>query len=48
MTHPMKLLAKFAASCAALGLLALLFLVALVEVVFRGGKALDCGMEDEQ
>jgi len=44
----MKLLAKFAASCAALGLLALLFLVALVEVVFRGGKALDCGMEDEQ
>lgn len=44
----MKLLTKFAASCAALGLLALFMIAALVEVVFRGGKALDCGLEDEQ
>ena len=44
----MKTLTTLSAEVAALGVLALCFLAALVEVVFRGGKALDCGLEDEQ
>lgn len=43
---PMKL-TTLAAEVAALGLLALCFLAALVEVIFRGGKAV-IDTEDER
>lgn len=47
MKNLMNTLASFAASCAALGLLALCFVLALVETVLRGGKVLG-DLEDER
>lgn len=47
MKNLMNTLTTFAASCAALGLLALCFVAALIETVFRGGKVLG-DLEDDR
>ncbi len=43
----MKTIATVAAGAVALALLFGFMLLALVEVIFRGRKALDCGLEEE-
>lgn len=44
----MKLLTTFAAGALALGLLLMCFVLALIDVTLRGGKAMDCGLESEE
>lgn len=44
----MKTIATIATGIAAIAMLFFFFIAALIEVIFRGGKALDCGLDEDR